>query len=422
MALAVGGVTLALGAGEATASTAPPPGSSTASVSPNQLRINQQVKRARARFTIDVRTPHPGNPETLTHPSLDSTDSAVGDHTGTAPLALQPARAGAQGTSSSGLLGLDVSGYQGNVNWSQVAAGGAAFAYMKATEGTYYYDGPYFPEQYNGSYAAGLVRGAYHFAIPDNSTGAAQADYFVANGGGWTGDGRTLPGMLDIEYNPYGAECYGLTQSQMVSWISSFDNEYRSLTARWPDIYTTADWWSACTGNSGAFGHESLSIARWSSTPDPLPNSWGTYTIWQYADAGRFPGDQDLFNGSRQALVGFAAGKVTSNQILSGQQLRPGQDIMSANGYKVVMQSDGNLVEYASDGRVMWATHTDNPGAYAAMQEDGNLVVYLAARPLWSTGTGGQGPSYAVIQPDANFVVYKDGGGATWASRGGRIR
>ncbi len=314
-ALAVGGVVLAFDAGEAVASPAAPSGSATASVSPNHLRINQQVKRARARFATDVRAPHAGTPETLSHPSLDTAGAVVADHTGTAPSVLQPARAGVEGTSSSSLLGLDVAGYQGNVDWSQVAAGGAAFAYMKATEGTYYYDGTYFPEQYNGSYAAGLVRGAYHFAIPDNSTGAAQADYFVANGGGWTGDGHTLPGMLDIEYNPYGTECYGLSQSQMVSWIGSFDNEYNSLTGRRPDIYTTADWWSTCTGNSGAFAQESLSIARWSSTPDPLPRSWGTYTIWQFADAGRFPGDQDLFNGSRQTLVEFAAGKPAGNQI-----------------------------------------------------------------------------------------------------------
>ena len=113
--------------------------------------------------------------------------------------------------------------------------------------------------------------------------------------------------------------------------------------------------------------------------------------------------------------------KVT-NDLAGGHQLRPGQDIMSPNGYKVVMQRDGNLVEYASDGRPLWASHTYNhPGAYAAMQQDGNLVVYLADRPLWATDTGGQGPSHAVIQRDANFVVYTDSGRATWACRGGRI-
>src|SRR5437763_3758440 len=73
-----------------------------------------------------------------------------------------------------------------------------------------------------GSYAIVMIRSSYHFAIPDNSGGATQADYFVAHGGGWSKDGRTLPGALDIEYNPYGATCYGLSHAGMVSWIRAF--------------------------------------------------------------------------------------------------------------------------------------------------------------------------------------------------------
>src|SRR5690242_6926595 len=72
-----------------------------------------------------------------------------------------------------GLPGLDVSGYQGNVNWTAVANGGAKFAFVKATEGTGYQNA-YFAQQYVGSYNAGLIRGAYHFALPDRSSGATQ--------------------------------------------------------------------------------------------------------------------------------------------------------------------------------------------------------------------------------------------------------
>ena len=56
-----------------------------------------------------------------------------------------------------------------------------------------------FSSQYTGAAKAGLIRGAYHFARPDSSSGAAQAKYFASNGGGWTSDGITLPGALDIE-------------------------------------------------------------------------------------------------------------------------------------------------------------------------------------------------------------------------------
>ena len=207
---------------------------------------------------------------------------------------------------SSEVLGLDVASGQGNVNWSAVAADGAKFAYVKAAEGSYYVN-PYFAQQYDGSYNAGLIRGAYEFANPSYSSGTTQAEYFVAHGGGWSADGKTLPGALDIEYNPYGAECYGLSQSAMVSWIRAFINEYHAKTGRWATIYSTTNWWVTCTGNNSGFGSEDpLWLADFASSPGPLPAGWGFYTIWQYADSGTFPGDQDVFNGTEARLQALA--------------------------------------------------------------------------------------------------------------------
>ncbi|OAF60557.1 hypothetical protein VC83_03576 [Pseudogymnoascus destructans] len=74
-----------------------------------------------------------------------------------------------------------------------------------------------FSSQYVGATNAGFIRGGYHFAQPGSSTGAAQANYFLAHGGGWSKDGITLPGMLDIEYNPSGATCYGLSAASIVA-------------------------------------------------------------------------------------------------------------------------------------------------------------------------------------------------------------
>ncbi len=205
------------------------------------------------------------------------------------------------------VVGLDVSGYQPNVNWSTAAADGAQFAYVKATEGTTYTN-PSFSAQYDGSYSAGLIRGAYHFAHPDSSGGATQADYFVAHGGGWSGDGRTLPPALDIEYNPSGATCYGLSAASMVSWIRAFSDEVHARTGKYPMIYTTFDWWSSCTGNSSAFAATNpFWIAKYSSTaPTSLPAGTGYWTMWQNADSGTFPGDQDVFNGTYAQLQTLA--------------------------------------------------------------------------------------------------------------------
>ncbi|SDN32225.1 lysozyme [Allokutzneria albata] len=203
------------------------------------------------------------------------------------------------------VAGIDVSGHQGNVNWQAQWNAGKRFAYVKATEGTGYKN-PYFAQQYNGSYNIGMVRGSYHFALPDRSSGAAQANYFVNNGGGWSKDGKTLPGALDIEYNPYGATCYGLSQQAMVNWILDFSNTYKARTGRYPMIYTSTSWWSTCTGNRGDFSNTNpLWVARYASSVGALPHAWRFYTIWQYSET---PIDQNTFNGAYDRLVAMANG------------------------------------------------------------------------------------------------------------------
>lgn len=204
------------------------------------------------------------------------------------------------------VAGMDVSSFQGNVNWSGAFSNGARFAYVKATESTDYIN-PFFAQQYDGSFNVGMIRGAYHFAHPNATSGAAQADYFVDHGGGWSADGKTLPGTLDIEYNPNGATCYGLSQSAMAAWITSFSNEYHSRTTRWPVIYTTTNWWSQCVGTAANFSNNSpIWVADFNSTVGPLPFPWGFYTFWQFADSGKLPGDQDVFNGASDRLQALA--------------------------------------------------------------------------------------------------------------------
>ncbi|MEU3374584.1 lysozyme [Streptomyces sp. NPDC006711] len=204
--------------------------------------------------------------------------------------------------------GVDTSSHNGNVAWSTLANSGVKWAYVKATEGTYY-NNPNFPQQYNGSYDVGMIRGAYHFATPDTTSGAAQADYFADHGGGWSRDGRTLPGALDIEWNPYGAACYGKSASGMVSWIRDFVNEYRARTGRDAVIYTATSWWSQCTGNSGAFGATNpLWIARYNTDPGTLPAGWDYYTMWQYTSSGPTVGDHSRFNGAYDRLQALANG------------------------------------------------------------------------------------------------------------------
>ncbi|MEU3272418.1 lysozyme [Saccharomonospora sp. NPDC006951] len=204
------------------------------------------------------------------------------------------------------VLGHDVSSWQGKVDWKASVSSGAKFVYVKATEGTGYRSDT-FNDQYDGAYDAGLIRGAYHFARPDVSGGAEQARYFVDNGGGWSADGRTLPGALDMEYSPKGDACYGKSPSAMVSWIKDFSRSYAAATGRAPVIYTSTGWWKKCTGNSADFGSTNpLWLARYAPEIGPLPAGWRTQTIWQFSDSGKLPGDQNSFNGDHDQLARLA--------------------------------------------------------------------------------------------------------------------
>jgi GH25 family lysozyme M1 (1,4-beta-N-acetylmuramidase) len=233
----------------------------------------------------------------ITHPEEDTAGSQILINEGAEESTFVPA--------VSQTPGMDVSSFQGNVNWGGSKTNRARFAYIKATEGTTYKN-PYFGSQYTGSYNAGIIRGAYHFATPNTSSGATQANFFVNNGGGWSKDGKTLPPALDLEYNPYGSSCYGKSHSGMVTWIRDFANTVKARTGRDMVFYTSTSWWILCTGNNSSFGNNPLWVARYASSVGTLPAGWGFYTFWQNADHGVFSGDHDYFNGALARLTAFA--------------------------------------------------------------------------------------------------------------------
>ncbi|MDN5755071.1 MAG: hypothetical protein L0H32_04850 [Micrococcaceae bacterium] len=228
-----------------------------------------------------------------------------------------------------GVPGVDVSAHQGTVDWSYAYGKGARFAYVKATQSwpTSVYKNPYFTQQYNGSYHAGMIRGAYHFAMPAASSAKTQARAFVANGGGWSADGKTMPPLLDIEWNPYDAKtfpqgkgdtCYGMRPKQLSDCIHAFCVEVRNLTGRLPMIYTASSWWNQCTNSSSRFKNWDLHVARYpgsaQDTPGTLPGGWTDYRLWQYATDTGFIGknrgvDGNVFNGSLTQLRSFAKSK-----------------------------------------------------------------------------------------------------------------
>ncbi|MCU1475592.1 MAG: hypothetical protein JWQ64_285 [Subtercola sp.] len=283
--------------------------------------------------TADTGPTPSSSPTVAANPSLEAQNDAhdhvlgatmTGDApapTASVPTPSQPsaaahAQAIPQAVPSSRILGFDVSSFQPNVDWSAAYDDGARFVYIKATE-SFNSTNDLFQSQWNAAGTANLVRGAYHFAVPFESSGATQAAYFVAHGGTWTPDGTTLPPVVDMETNPYGNVdgniCYDKTPAQMASWIADFSNTVLARTGIRPTVYTNPNFWQTCMAGNKNFVSNPLFIANWTynvaSGPGTLPASWSTYVFWQYADDGGtplFPGDQDVFNGDSAALKRFA--------------------------------------------------------------------------------------------------------------------
>lgn len=94
-----------------------------------------------------------------------------------------------------------------------------------------------------------------------------------------------------------------------------------------------------------------------------------------------------------------------------GERLYPGQSVKSADGrFKLLYQSDGNLVLYRIGAGALWSSGTNGTSlGYAVMQGDGNLVVYDAGhRAVWASNTWGNSNALLVVQSDGNLVIYSD--------------
>lgn len=191
---------------------------------------------------------------------------------------------------------MDVASYQhpngAAINWRRVRRSGITFAGVKLTEGAYYRN-PYALADLAQARAAGVSVVAYAFAIPNgngaSSSAAAQADYLLRYLGSAS---SSVPVMLDIEYNPYGSECYGLSARAMVNWISTFNYEIKVRTGRKPIMYVPVYWWATCTGSNTTFGRRALWVPYYTTAARPLalPAGWRTWSFWQYSSVGTVPG------------------------------------------------------------------------------------------------------------------------------------
>jgi GH25 family lysozyme M1 (1,4-beta-N-acetylmuramidase) len=202
--------------------------------------------------------------------------------------------------------GIDISHWQGSVSWSKVRSDGVTFAFMKATEGSYYTD-PTLRTNWAGAKGQGIYRSAYHFARPSRGSAAAQARYFVSRAGTFHGKGD-LPPVLDLEATG------GLGPAALRSWVRTWLQTTERLTGRAPIVYCSPYFWIDHLGNSTAFTHYPLWIAHYTTGRPKVPGGWRTWTFWQRTISGSVRGiaghvDMNRFNGSSAQLAKIANAK-----------------------------------------------------------------------------------------------------------------
>ncbi|MFN2539164.1 MAG: glycoside hydrolase family 25 protein [Mycobacteriales bacterium] len=211
---------------------------------------------------------------------------------------------------SSSLTGPDVARYQhpngAAIDWNAVRRDGRQFAFVKATQATTYTN-EYFASDWRGIAAAGLFRGAYHYAVPSSAAGSAraQADYFASTIGDQQVSG-TLPPVLDLE------NAGGLSVAALRTWVKDFLVQLQARTGRVPMLYTYPSFWRTSMGSSTEFTGYPLWIANY-GVSSPQDIGWPHYTFWQYTSTGTVGGitttghtDLSTFYGTSTDLSALA--------------------------------------------------------------------------------------------------------------------
>jgi GH25 family lysozyme M1 (1,4-beta-N-acetylmuramidase) len=251
--------------------------------------------------------------------------------------------------------GIDVSRYQGQVDWAAAAAG-LDFVFIKATEGVGYVDAQ-FANNWAGARRAGLARGAYHFCRPGNGHPVDQAQWFAHIVGPLQpGD---LPPVADFEVTDHRSpqDCH--------DWLVQFLAECERQFGRRPILYASPGFFAGAVGDTAAFTGYPLWVAHYTTAAEPhLPRGFTDWLFWQYADNGQVPGcrgyvDRNVFHGDHNAFAAFMARTPMTTPVSSSTKPAPKgvvvadhvTSLASPNGGVWHLQADGGIVtDHLYDG------------------------------------------------------------------------
>ncbi len=290
----------------------------------------------------------------------------------------------------------------------------------------------------NESSVAPGATGTFTFEVQAPNVGGTYNEYFnlVAEGAAWMND----PGLFFQTPTPASTLSSSIVSNNFPTSITAGASANVTVTVQ---NTGTAYWYNngkfpVNLGTYSPIDRTSVfSTPTWLSTTRPAKMTEATVAPGQtatYNFAIKAPGTPNSYNESFSLVAdGWAwfnqptstavnvgayvpppevVSTLSANQSLASNQVLRSQD----SRYRLVMQSDGNLVLY-SPNRPLWATRTQGtPANLFVVQGDGNLVVYdnTIPRPYWNSGTHGRGGNVLVMQDDGNLVLYNPQGQPIW--------
>ncbi|WP_028003936.1 glycoside hydrolase family 25 protein [Sinorhizobium meliloti] len=193
--------------------------------------------------------------------------------------------------------GVDVSRWQGDINWAKLRTQGANFAYIKATDGGDHLD-PMFKKNWRRADEAGLKRGAYHFFYWCRTAGE-QADWFIRN---VPRDPSALPPVIDVEWNGESSCKRRPSPERVREKMQVFMDKLERHYGQRPIIYTAPDFYR--DNLQGAFPNHPFWLRSVAAHPSKVypGRKW---VFWQYSGSGLSHGvdgriDLNVFNGSEE--------------------------------------------------------------------------------------------------------------------------
>ncbi len=195
--------------------------------------------------------------------------------------------------------GIDVSYWQGSIDWDAVANTSVEFAFIRVADGLY--EDTQYDTNWSRAREVGIVRGTYQYFRPGTDP-QDQAELLLDRMGELQ-DGD-LPPVLDVETSD------GYSQSHVQSAIQQWMDVVEPAIGRQPIIYTGLYTWNDDVGSCD-FSDYPLWIAQYEVSCPDIPDCWDRWDFWQTSSSGSVSGisgnvDTNLFNGDLDDLLDFA--------------------------------------------------------------------------------------------------------------------